>query len=71
MRVGHKVKTPGTLSSGGLPDFPTPALPKTASFTSGLLAMAAKISGPVSDPRGQPTILSASGTHGGHESEWS
>lgn len=45
-----------------LPDLPTPALPKTASFTSGLLAMTAalqpvKISDVLSEHRGQPFVL--------------
>lgn len=49
-------------SSFFLPDLPTPALPKTASFTSGLLAMTAalqpaKISKALSEPRGRPSVL--------------
>lgn len=56
-------------SSFFLPDLPTPALPKTASFTSGLLAMTAalqpaKISKALSEPRGRPSVLGKTASGG-------
>lgn len=53
-------QTKGNKRREASPDLPTPALPKTASFTSGLLAMtAAELSGSFSGVKGQPSMLSA------------
>lgn len=59
----QEVETPPCVECrgrGASPDLPTPALPKTASFTSGLLAMtAAEVSESFSGVKGQPSMLSA------------